>query len=308
MGATKFIFIIAAGHSGSTLLDLILGSHRDGFSLGEIDHFDKYFESNQNCSCGRPFHSCAVWSRVAEQLLGREREAGRNFRTSLKRSEQSSFLARLGQIVSLVSYASLPKPLSSRITKQLAPELSSRAHNTYLMFDQIRRITGAKFLVDSSKSMHRMRLIRSSASGSCKVIFLTRDGRAVMASFMKRGGFSALSAARRWRLTQWHSKALRRSFPNSEWINVRYEALCRNPEKTIRQIHSFLDVEFRPEALAFRSKQHHLIGGNRMRLGSCQQIRESQGWRRQLQPTDLAIFDRVAGRLNRRLLGEYFVP
>ena len=34
--AGKIIFILGIGRSGSTMLDLMLGSHSQGFSLGEI--------------------------------------------------------------------------------------------------------------------------------------------------------------------------------------------------------------------------------------------------------------------------------
>ena len=35
----KVVFIMGAGHCGSTLLDLIVGSHSNAFSLGEFKQF-----------------------------------------------------------------------------------------------------------------------------------------------------------------------------------------------------------------------------------------------------------------------------
>ena len=33
---TKYVFICSAGHSGSTLLDMLIGSHPECESLGEV--------------------------------------------------------------------------------------------------------------------------------------------------------------------------------------------------------------------------------------------------------------------------------
>src|SRR5262249_16249334 len=67
---TKVIYIGSAAHSGSTLLDLMLSSHPDVVSVGELKQLrrfcvlDKQFKS---CSCGElTIYSCKFWMGVEE--------------------------------------------------------------------------------------------------------------------------------------------------------------------------------------------------------------------------------------------------
>jgi hypothetical protein len=49
----------------------------------------------------------------------------------------------------------------------------------------------------------------------------------------------------------------------------------------------------------FRSRAHHVLNGNNMRLGSGASIRADVAWRDKLAADDLAYFERRAGALNR---------
>ncbi len=82
---TKVIYIVSDSHSGSTLLDLILGSHPLIQSVGEVRRirtksvslesllaYNLIDEVNSNktlityCSCGLPIDKCNFWSKVIE--------------------------------------------------------------------------------------------------------------------------------------------------------------------------------------------------------------------------------------------------
>jgi len=55
------VFIASLGHSGSTLLDLMLGSHPRLVSLGEVHATIARAGEPQNpCTCGKPAEGCAV--------------------------------------------------------------------------------------------------------------------------------------------------------------------------------------------------------------------------------------------------------
>ena len=64
----KCIYICSAGHSGSTLLDLLLGSHSNVTSLGEINQLSKNLSLNTLCTCGEEIRSCDFWKDIANQL------------------------------------------------------------------------------------------------------------------------------------------------------------------------------------------------------------------------------------------------
>ena len=63
-----FVFICAAGHSGSTLLDLLLGAHPQGFSLGEITQLPKNISLDSVCSCNEKLSECAFWHPVVTEF------------------------------------------------------------------------------------------------------------------------------------------------------------------------------------------------------------------------------------------------
>ena len=65
---TKCVYICSAGHSGSTLLDLLLGTHTKVASLGEISHLPKNISLNTICTCGEPVQSCQLWKEVLNRI------------------------------------------------------------------------------------------------------------------------------------------------------------------------------------------------------------------------------------------------
>src|SRR5690606_37199165 len=82
----KVVFILGTGHCGSTLLDLILGSHSKMFSLGEVY---RVVSSNPPAPvCDICDGDCAFWKH---ELL-----------TSLRRSYNPSIMDRIGRKLGLI--------------------------------------------------------------------------------------------------------------------------------------------------------------------------------------------------------------
>ena len=62
------VFIASLGHSGSTLLDLMLGSHPRLVSLGEVHATITRFAEPQNvCTCGKGAAECAIWGPIHDE-------------------------------------------------------------------------------------------------------------------------------------------------------------------------------------------------------------------------------------------------
>src|SRR5690606_6059257 len=60
--------ILSAGHSGSTLLNLMLGGHPEAVAVGEITHLPKNLALNTPCQCGVPVGECGFWQAVLRRL------------------------------------------------------------------------------------------------------------------------------------------------------------------------------------------------------------------------------------------------
>ncbi len=72
----SLLYILSAGHSGSTLLDLLAGTIPGVFSTGEVVHLPwqthrdgRMCELHQDvCTCGAPFRQCPVWGEVIDRV------------------------------------------------------------------------------------------------------------------------------------------------------------------------------------------------------------------------------------------------
>lgn len=71
MKKKKIIYIAGLGHSGTTILDMILGVNDKIIGLGEIMAFvkrkDKATDLKSTCSCGQTGYNCDFWQHAEEK-------------------------------------------------------------------------------------------------------------------------------------------------------------------------------------------------------------------------------------------------
>lgn len=77
MNSLELVFIISSSHSGSTLLNLLLGSCDNISSIGEIKRLHNYLEedsklNNLDCTCGVAINNCNFWNQVLEGAGGKK--------------------------------------------------------------------------------------------------------------------------------------------------------------------------------------------------------------------------------------------
>jgi len=66
---TTVVFIAGSGHSGSTLLDLMLGSSPGFFSTGELSQYQSTYGLSDGagpCTCGDRIRDCSFWESVRD--------------------------------------------------------------------------------------------------------------------------------------------------------------------------------------------------------------------------------------------------
>lgn len=310
MDVPKYIYICSAGHSGSTLLDLLIGSHSCIDSLGEIDQLSKNIALNTLCSCGMPVRSCSLWSEVVRRVgsqigvnilshpydlhMGYPRAS-----TVVDRSHQTALYLAHRELILGLLYVQLRTGASC-----LRFATGSTVHaidNNVRVFEAVREILGTRAIVDSSKSYLKGVSLYLRHPDRVRILLLTRDGRAVLSSNLKRG------QSRKQAILDWKGQyeralpLLRRHVPAEHVLQVTYESLTADPRSTLRHICDFVGLPFEEEMLSFRSKPHHVANGNRMRSSESSEIRSDDAWRSRLTPEDLRYFERKAGSLNREL-------
>lgn len=306
----KFVFICAAGHSGSTLLDLLLGAHPRGISVGEITQLPKNISLNSVCSCGKQLAVCKFWQPIITEF-------GKSIDVDLWKDpyrlvlgfikagneidprHQTRLRMALRKLSYGVEYAHLcwNTPLPAFIDRARR----QGAENKRDLFRFILEQTNQEFVVDSSKHYLDALSLYRAAPDETKVIHLVRDGRAVFNSGISRG-MPPKPALNAWvRHSRRSSLILGKRLPEPALLNVHYEALATSPEAELRRIADFLGIDFHPQMLRFAESDSHIANGNRMRFGKRSEIKFDERWRRELPEPMLQFFEHRAGELNREL-------
>lgn len=318
----KLAYLLAASHSGSTLLTMLLGAQPGACTAGELKATSLGDPDQYRCSCHERIRSCAFWQNVHQAMASRGypefdiTRAGTNILET-----KSPYVRRL--------LAPLYRGGALEISRDLALSLSSewRTHvnicndRNLALIESLLKTTGAGVVIDSSKVPLRLKYLLKIHDLDVRVIRVIRDGRAVSLTYtdewnfaessdpeMRSGGTgtrqppqrdSMAEAARAWKRNNESCDALVATLPRTQWTEVRYEDLCADPTATLKRLAVFLDLDPEQTLLDFRSKTQHVIG-NGMRMDSTSVICLDERWQSHLSENDLQAFDAVAGDLNRR--------
>ena len=376
----SLVIIASAGHSGSTLLDLLLGNQPTVSGAGEMNRLTLY-APDRVCACGATVTNCSYWNQVRAVISkGRNSTAlirwdechtdippqrptvtvpgslqassgetvpdslrGELIRAGLAISERAvltrhgvrDFKWHLtepasgqrwvlrpseGQVDVYSEFTGwknpvrlVPQPIElalasgSRTVLQAVRSLSTEAsnyvqiaENSWTVADAMATVSGRPFVVDSSKSALRLKLLYMLRRDRVRIIHLVRDGRAVAASAMRRHDMSAARASRIWKRDNQHLAVMLATVPSRLKIRVHYEAICENPAREVSRIGDFLGTRFDEALVTLGERPVHNIPGNPMLFKRNQRaITKDERWRRDLSNQDLAAFERAAGRLNR---------
>jgi hypothetical protein len=241
----RVIFIASLGHSGSTLLDLILGSHPEIIGLGEVGRSvapknEASDNQSQICSCGQAATECKFWGDVLTKL------AHQTGATEQHRYEIAldSFSRRFGSEKILVD--------SSKYLQWLR---------------HLSKVDGLDLRV--------IFLIRDVRSFAISAIDNAYRKRKAGMNYRSMGAFKAFR--------HWHHENLKTAKylanANLPFMGVGYEELCLAPDHTIPKICQFLDIPFEQRMIELAHSSSHVIRGNRMRHdGNRRKLRYDPRW------------------------------
>lgn len=299
------VFICSAGHSGSTLLDMMLGSHSTSESVGELIHLPMDMALDNGCACGSAMRDCSLWPAVMRRMgvdpVGDPYALNLGYAIAkVGDTKRTSLLHRmLTRPKIAMKYYQLRYDLS--FLDALTPGFTHGISNTLSVYDQVRSLTGKSVIVDSTKHYVRAASLYLAQPEKTRVVVLVRDGRGVFYSGLKRG------FGRDYSLRAWHNhykralELLDRHVLETHRTLVHYEDMVTNTEQTISKLCDFLDMDFEPSMLDFRAVTHHNVNGNDMKFTSTSELRLDEIWKTKLKPADRDYFERHAGALNRRL-------
>jgi hypothetical protein len=282
----KVVFVAGAGRSGSTLLDLLLGSSPDACAVSELRHIWRLgFVEDEFCGCGEPFSRCPFWREVVA-------------RAGFAGSESTGHALDRSQEWLLQSRHAPALTWSALLRGRVRRERERWAANQIRLLRAIQAVSGATTIVDSSKNPMYGLLLATLPEVDLRVVHLVRDSRAVAYSWARREkpdpmrqGQMQFALAKPWQAGAWWAianLAAELAPPlRHRYLRVRYEELAAEPESWMRRISRFAGIE--PVAAAERVNLgvHHSIGGNPMRYEQGEiRVKPDTAWRQALSPRD----------------------
>ena len=226
----KVVFIMGAGHCGSTLLDLILGSHSQAFSLGEFKQFGSRLagqEASGSEVCGVCATDCPVW--------------------------RGDLLKELKPVLGAGTGA-----------RRLVRAIGRRVRNPHRVLSEK---TGKDVIIDSSKHPGWIgaRLAHKHLWKGVEpfLIYLHRDGRAVTNSYFRKYPERTYPViVDDWLQQVDQMENYFEKFSEGPKLRLGYESLADSTETTAQQLCDFLGLDYEPGMLGYWQHDHHHLGGN----------------------------------------------
>lgn len=225
----KLILIRGLGHSGTTILDTILGKHSSIVGIGEgirvlrgvkkEGTMPKRLRTNERyklgCTCDNLVPKCSVWGNTLEYIINNDEE-----------NLDKKF-----------------KYLSDKIYNNHGNEI---------------------IIVDSSQSdLDSTIYLRNKYE--IKVILLTKDIRSWVNSYHKKYNRNILRNIFTWYFVNRKiEKFLIRN--NLDFIKIGYDEFALYTEEILKKIFSWLEINNEKNLLKLSKSKSHIIAGNRMRL------------------------------------------
>ncbi len=135
-------------------------------------------------------------------------------------------------------------------------------------------------------------------------IHIVRDGRDVSNWLRNRTwyGWTELQRARHWTRTVGDAELAGRRIGSAHYLRVSYEDLVLFPQRTVKSICDFLQIDVQPAMFAFHEDAAYFVaessepGGHHQKLRRPPQPSDVYRWQRESSPLRIMLFESIAGR------------
>jgi len=281
----KILYILGGGHSGSTVLSLILGAAPEVFNLGElklynqhaIDKSARWGQAQNTCMCGAGILECPFWSQVSALAAEPEVYYAPGIRGHL-------------QMFARLIFAS--QAIDTSGDEQVFREILKVATDIK---------PTVEFLLDTSKSLPRYIALRSNPNLAITPIFLVRDGRGYLNSYRKRHKKGFLRWILQWAAVNFSTSLFLR-FTRQKYLKVSYAKLCLAPELYLPHIAHSLDIQLPDNYIsAVNETVYHVRAGNQAVLSqkTFHGLTHDDQWQKELSALQRWVANLIIPPLNR---------
>ena len=213
-GVKRLVYILAASHSGSTLLTMLLAAHPDICTVGELKAVIPGDAGQYRCSCGRRIVECPFWARVREGMARR----GLDFHVTRAYADikamRSRYTFRLLRPLHRGPRLERLRDAALWLSTTWRRECPIIQRRSAALVDTVCETTGTNIVVDSSKYGLRLKYLLRNPAIDVRIIRLIRDGRAVAATYhVDEGRLPMPAAAREWH--RWSPRRFRQAGSSS---------------------------------------------------------------------------------------------
>ena len=248
MNKPLVVYIMGCGRSGTTILDIILGSHSGFLSVGELNNFKEAWLKKKICSCGVSVQECEIGKNIGNLFLNKLDL----YRYNIERQR------------------SLGKHFFNLYDPQ---KLQVYNFYIYTIFNKIKKTSFARVIIDSSKSVGRAFALLKNDMIKVKVIHLIRDPRGVCYSFQKKNIITpeknVFVFLLYWNIINLLGSLVGLLYGKKYVLRIKYEDIVSNYNKTLDQLAVFLEEDLTDLKKKLKESmpldKGHISSGNRIR-------------------------------------------
>ena len=264
----ELIYLLGLPYSGSTLLALALGNSDEIFNCGEMNYIENDYHSGRVCSCGASVVDCPFWSKMAAEL--EEKKLRNELVLNLTEKQKLRPLDARRQTVRRRLQMYLGFPLKRIFSESELCDYALR-HSSFIK--DVARHTGARYIVDASKSPRRLETLLRYSDLSVRVICLHRRLEDAFAGRLKRARRrskyyqSILSPFYMGQMLHHlgNIKKIRARLRPDRHIDLSYEMFLQNPHTEEHKLSDWLgtSVNFSIDQIGrMELSPQHIITGN----------------------------------------------
>lgn len=261
----RVLYILGAGHCGSTLLSLLTNAHSQCIAVSELSK------------------------------IGRARAHGDTaLQSTLWRDVAACFESRTGMQFEELS---LEHPHWSSLLRWGDNQVTAWAQPRAELMQCIAEISGRNWVVDASKSWQQLYLMERSGLFDLRVVHLVRDPHGIVHSYSKKYGRLRRGLSK-WLRHSTASTAIGMRM-DERFMRVRYEDLASDPAATLEKICGLVGIPYEPSMLQYRKATWLGLGGNRMARRTDETITIDERWKTEMRPTERVVVDVFSAAFNR---------
>lgn len=256
--AVRYIYIIGAGRSGTTVCSLLLQELNGTQLLGELNHLGQFMEGKRPCACGRAPDACALRAELMPVLP--DALQWREYTAVAQKAEAHSRFPEY-------NFRIIVSSIYSQVTSNVVGLFPDRV------------------IIDSGKYVSRALLLNRVLRGHARFVWVTRDPRGVVYSFSKKvqSSRSTLSACFYYLAVNFMVLIASLGPLRGKVIRLRYESIVQDPISSVARLSDFLKLPVsagneKRHQLTELARPLHMIGGNRLVADEGVQLRADNEW------------------------------